>query len=211
MTNIAKKISWLTPLALLVSLPASAISMSITETIDNPGFKITDQFVEVEEGIATEFEILETWKNTAHPSVHKLITIDYATEIPYENPFELEFKVTNATPRDWSGYSFTFSGLGGLALGDVLVDWENELEDDDALGAVFHNSAIVGDTLRFGDGAHPSGSMVSYELFFDLDALAQAEITEIGVVQAVPLPAAAWLMIGGLGMLVGFAKKRKTA
>ncbi|MBT8128068.1 MAG: VPLPA-CTERM sorting domain-containing protein, partial [Gammaproteobacteria bacterium] len=30
-------------------------------------------------------------------------------------------------------------------------------------------------------------------------------------VQAVPLPAAAWLMFGGLGMLVGFARKRKTA
>jgi hypothetical protein len=80
----------------------------------------------------------------------------------------------------------------------------------------FLSSAIVGNNLRFYNGAHPGNladeNMVAYELYFDLNALQQADITEIGVVQtAVPLPAAAWLMFGGLGMLVGFAKKRKTA
>ncbi|NNJ97910.1 MAG: VPLPA-CTERM sorting domain-containing protein [Gammaproteobacteria bacterium] len=152
----------------------------------------------------------ETWTSTAHPRVHKLITIDYANETSLANPFEIEFKVTNATPGDWSGYSFTFSGLGGLKLSDVLVAWENEIEDIDANPA-FLSSGIVGDKLSFYNGAHLSGDMVAYELYFDPAALAQAEITEIGVVQAVPLPAAAWLMFGGLGMLVGFARKRKTA
>jgi len=210
MSNIAKKISWLTPIAFLVSLPASAVPISIEQTSVNAGFEIVDQLVEVEEGFATELEVIETWTSTAHPRVHKTVTIDYAHDTPLADPFEIEFKVTNATPRDWSGYSFTFSGLGDLNLADVLVDWENEIGDVDDNPA-FLSSGIVGDKLSFNNGAHLSGDMVAYELFFDPAALAQAEITEIGVVQAVPLPAAAWLMFGGLGMLVGFARKRKTA
>lgn len=211
MTNIAKKISWLTPLALFVSLPASAVPISIAETIDNPGFEILDQWVELDDaGNVDELEVEELWTSTAHPRVHKTITIDYAHETSLADPFEIEFIVYNDTPRDWSGYSFTFSGLGDLNLSDVLVDWENEIDDIDDNPA-FLSSAIVGDKLGFHNGAHASGGMVAYELYFDPAALAQAEISEIGVVQAVPLPAAAWLMIGGLGMLVGFAKKRKSA
>ena len=195
MSNMAKKISWLTPLALLVSLPASAVNMSITQTSPNAGFTIDDYFVEVEDGIATEFEVLETWTSTAHPRVRKLITLDYDTQTPAADPFEFEFKVTNDTPNDWPGYNFTFSGLGPLQLSDVLVAWENELGDVDDTPA-FLSSAIVGNNLRFYNGAHPGNladeNMVAYELYFDLNALQQADITEIGVVQtAVPLPAAA--------------------
>lgn len=212
MSNITKKLSWLTPAALFVALPASAIHLNITETIDNPGFEIVDQFVEVEDGLATEFEVAETWTSATHPSVQKLITIDYQEGAPAADlaEFEFEFKVTNDTASNWSSYSFSFDGLGDLNLSDVLVSWENELEDIDDT-PVFFNSEIIGNTLRFDDGAHLIGDMVSYELYFDLETMQHAGINELATVQAVPLPAAAWLMIGGLGMLVGFAKKRNTA
>jgi hypothetical protein len=208
MPNIAKIISWLTPVVLFVSLPTSANPISITETIDNSGFEIMDQFVEVEEGVATEFEVIERWSSTENPEAHKTVTINYDS-LPLANPFEFRFEVTNYTGAAWSSYSFSFSGLGDLALSDVLVDWENEIFNIDDNPA-FLSSGIVGDKLSFYNGAHLSGDMVAYELFFDLNALEQAGITELAIVQAVPLPAAAWLFGTGLISLIGIARRKKS-
>ena len=220
MLKTASLVSWVSPLALVVALPANALQLSIQEQADNPGFEITNQFIERDlvTNVPTEFEIFESWTNLSDPDVSKRVSIDYtvigddpAFPDPAYSAFEFEFKVTNDTMSNWSSYGFTFSGLGGLALSDVLVGWENELEDID-FTPVFDNSQIDGNTLTFFNGSHDSGSMVSYELFFDLNKMFDANINGFNVTQAVvPEPSLLGLMAIGL-IGIGFVgRKRKQA
>jgi hypothetical protein len=61
------------------------------------------------------------------------------------------------------------------------------------------------DILTMADNDFPAGN------WFATDGTDLAGLVEYGdaTIEAVPLPAAAWLMFGGLGMLLSFTRKRK--
>ena len=222
MPNSAKLCAWLSPLALMISLPATAIQVTIDELIDNLDFEITDQRIvrNPSTNQPTEFEVIEIWSGSSDPVAYQEINIDYvpikedpAFPNPIYDAFEFKFLVISETLENWSSYSFTISGLGGLDLDNVLVGRRNELDDIDNT-PVFADSEIIGDTLTFYNGLHASDTMVSYELLFDLNALYNAGIDKFDVTQtvvaasSVPEPPVLALMAAGL-IGLGFTRRKR--
>lgn len=89
----------------------------------------------------------------------------------------------------------SFSGIGGTGTPDYLM------------GQITFD--VIGEglaSLSMRDNVSPAGSFIDYNTgaVMVIDYVG----AEVAVVSPVPLPAAAWLMLSGLGALVGFCKRK---
>jgi len=89
----------------------------------------------------------------------------------------------------------SFSGIGGAGTSDYLM------------GQIIFD--VIGEgiaLLSLRDNVIPAGSFIDYNTgaVMVMDYVGASVTT----VSAVPLPAAAWLMLSGMGVLVGFCKRK---
>lgn len=141
---------------------------------------------------------------------------DVLFTLPVGSPF-----APGAKSGSMSAAFYDFNGNGAPADGTAAltnVDWSGRIDGADALflyafDASCGGAGCSGSLGTFSDGPLPHSAGVStnigIHLAFDLSAGDKTVFTNYFEVVPVPLPASVWLFGAGLGLLSGFARRKK--